>query len=236
MEDSFPMRINKFLAHKGHATRREADALIERGLVSVNGKRAALGDKVNEKDEVEVASRSPRQYMYLAFHKPKGLVTLSETKDEKDVLSLLPSDLKRLRLFPLGRLDKESSGLMLLTNDGRVTDRLLNPDRAHEKVYDVTTKLPLRPSFAEHMQQGVDIEGYVTKPAAVEVLTENKFRITLTEGKKHQIRRMVVAMHNEVRDLRRISIMNIKLGNLPVGGYRRLDGKELSEFLASIGL
>ncbi|MGE5540689.1 MAG: pseudouridine synthase, partial [Bacillota bacterium] len=157
-------------------------------------------------------------------------------KGEKDTLSMLPSDLKRLRLFPIGRLDKSSSGLILLTNDGRITDRLLNPDREHEKTYDVTTKLPLRPSFAEHMEQGVNIEGYMTRPTTVEVLSENKFRITLTEGKKHQIRRMVVAMHNEVRDLRRISIMNIKLGKLPIGEYRRLEGKELATFLASLGL
>jgi len=232
----FPMRINKFLAKNGHATRREADTLIEKGLVFINGRRAELGDKVTETDTVEVKNRSPRQYVYLAFNKPKGVVTLSEDKEDKDVLSMLPSDLKRLRLFPLGRLDKSSSGLILLTNDGRVTDRLLNPDSDHEKVYDVTTKLPLRPSFAEHMGNGVDIEGYVTRPAKVEVLAEQKFRIALTEGKKHQIRRMVVAMHNEVRDLRRISIMNIKLGKLPVGGYRRIEGKELMTFLSSLGL
>lgn len=234
--DAFPMRLNKFLAHKGHATRREADTLIEKGLVFVNGARATLGHKVSETDAVEVRSRALKQYVYLAFNKPKDVTTLAEDKDEKDVLSFLPSDLKRLRLFPLGRLDKASSGLLLLTNDGRITDRLLNPDNDHEKVYDVTTKLPLRDSFAEHMAKGVDIEGYVTKPTEVEVLGENKFRIVLTEGKKHQIRRMVVAMHNEVKDLKRLSIMNIALNNLPVGGYRRIEGKELSTFLTSLGL
>lgn len=232
----FPMRINKYLAHKGHATRREADMLIEKGLVLINGVRATLGSKVTEQDTVEVKSRTLRQYVYLAFNKPKGVITLAETKDEKDSLSYLPSDLKRLRLFPLGRLDKSSCGLILLTNDGRVTDRLLNPDRNHEKTYEVTTKDDMRPSFAEHMEKGVDIEGYTTKATSVEVLSERKFRITLTEGKKHQIRRMVVAMHNEVKDLKRISIMNIKLANLPVGGYRRIEGKELQTFLTSLAL
>jgi pseudouridine synthase len=230
------MRINKFLALKGHATRREADTLIEKGLVFVNDKKATLGDKVNESDTVEVRNRALRQYVYLAFNKPKGLVTLADDKSEKDIMSMLPSDLKRLRLFPLGRLDKSSSGLILLTNDGRVTDRLLNPAYDHRKAYEVTTNLPLRNSFAVHMEQGVDIEGYKTRPAEVEVLSEKKFKITLTEGKKHQIRRMVVAMHNEVVDLRRVSIMNIKVGTLPVGGYRRIEGKELATFLSSLGL
>ncbi|MEK7602190.1 MAG: pseudouridine synthase [Patescibacteria group bacterium] len=232
----YPMRLNKFLAHQGHATRRDADTLIEKGLVTINSKKAVLGDKVEETDVVEVKSRPLRTYVYLAFNKPKGLVTQSEEKGEQDVLAMLPSDLKRLRLFPLGRLDKASAGLLLLTNDGRVTDRLLHPDRDHSKTYEVTTKLPLRPSFAEHMEKGVDIEGYVTRRAHVEVTGESKFRITLTEGKKHQIRRMVVAMHNEVRDLKRLSILNVTLGNLPVGGYRRLEGKELSTFLTSLGL
>jgi 23S rRNA pseudouridine2604 synthase len=233
---TFPMRINKYLAHKGHSTRRDADALITKGFVFVNGKRATLGDKVQETDTIEVRTKTLRTYIYLAFNKPKDVVTLADTKGEKDIISMLPSDLKRLRLFPLGRLDKASSGLILLTNDGRITDRLLNPAYDHEKKYDVTTKLPLRASFAEFMEKGVDIEGYLTKATNVEVLGENRFRITLTEGKKHQIRRMVVAMHNEVKDLKRTSIMNIALGNLPLGGYRRIEGKELMTFLSSLGL
>lgn len=230
------MRINKYLAHQGYATRKDADDLITKGLVYINGTLAKLGDKVKETDTVEVRNRPRRQYVYLAFNKPKGVVTLADGRDEKDTLSMLPADMRRLRLFPIGRLDKSSSGLILLTNDGRITDRLLNPEYDHTKTYEVTTKLPLRPSFAEHMAAGVDIEGYRTRPATVEATGENKFRIVLTEGKKHQIRRMVVALHNEVRDLRRVSIMSIQLGTLPVGHYRRLEGKELTSFLASLGL
>ena len=233
---AFPMRINKYLAHKGYSTRREADLLIEKGLVYLNNKRAELGDKITEVDTVEVRGRPNKQYVYLAFNKPKGVTTLATEKGEEDIVSMLPSDLKRLHLFPLGRLDKASSGLILLTNDGRVTDRLLHPDSKHQKVYDVTTKTPLRPSFAEHMAEGVAIEGYTTRPAEIEVMGDDQFRIVLTEGKKHQIRRMVVAMHNEVKDLRRQSIMNISLGSLPTGSYRRIEGKELMTFLTSLGL
>ncbi len=230
------MRINKYLAHKGHSTRRDADSLITKGFVFINEKRASLGDKVSETDTVEVRTKTLRTYIYLAFNKPKDVVTLTDVKGEKDIISMLPSDLKRLRLFPLGRLDKASSGLILITNDGRITDRLLHPSYDHEKKYEVTTKLPLRPSFAEYMEKGVDIEGYLTKATKVEVLGESRFRITLTEGKKHQIRRMVVAMHNEVQDLKRVAIMNISLGNLPVGTYRRIEGKELMTFLSLLGL
>ena len=230
------MRINKYLALKGHATRREADTLVEKGLVFVNGVRARVGEKIQEADQVEVRGRGAKQYVYLAFNKPKDLLTLATEPGEKDIISLLPSDMKRLRLFPLGRLDKASSGLILLTNDGRITDRLLNPQNEHVKKYEVTTKAPLRPSFAEHMQKGVAIEGYITKPTHVEVTGESRFRIMLTEGKKHQIRRMVVAMHNEVKDLRRTAIMHISLGKLKPGEYRRLSDKELSTLLSTLGL
>lgn len=232
----YPMRINKYLALTGKATRREADTLIEKGLVFLNDKRVSLGQKVEEGDTVEIRGQGAKHYIYLAFNKPKDIITLATEPGEKDSISFLPSDMKRLRLFPLGRLDKASSGLLLLTNDGRLTDRLLNPIYDHAKTYDVTTKSPLRPSFATHMSAGVDIEGYITKPTHVEVVGEDRFKIVLTEGKKHQIRRMVVAMHNEVKDLRRTSIMNISLGKLKPGEYRRLRDKELTTLLSSLGL
>jgi len=230
------MRLNQYLAHKGHATRRGADELIEKGVVYVNGTKARLGDKVNEKDTVEVRVKRPRSYVYLAFHKPKGMDTHKEPTGTTDVISSLPSDLKRLKLFPVGRLDKNSRGLILLTNDGRVTDRLLNPEHEHEKVYEVMTKKPLRESAKEKLEQGVVIEGYRTKPAKVTILSENRFRIALTEGKSHQVRRMVVALFNEVADLKRTRIGNIAIEPLKPGEYRRLSGKELETFLDSLGL
>lgn len=235
-ESTYPMRINQYLAKQGHATRRGADELVEKGFVFVNGVKAQLGDKVAETDTVEVKIKRPRSYVYLAFHKPKGMDTHKEPTSTSDVVGSLPADLKRLKLFPIGRLDKASRGLILLTNDGRITDRLLNPEYEHEKVYEVMTKQPLRESFKEKMERGIDIEGYLTKPAQVTLLSENRFRIVLTEGKSHQLRRMVVALHNEVSDLKRTKIMNIAIEPLKPGEYRRLSGKELATFLESLGL
>lgn len=236
-EAAFPMRLNKYLAMKGIATRRDADALIEKRKVLVNGQVASLGDKVAETDTVELRGQErPKAYTYLAFNKPAGMDTHREAKGEPNVLDSLPSDLKRLGLFPVGRLDKASSGLLILTNDGRVTDRLLNPKYAHEKTYDVSTKKPLRTSFKEKMEAGVDIEGYQTKPAKVEIMGADRFRVTLTEGKTHQVRRMVVALFNEVKTLKRASIMGIRLGPLKLGGYRPIEGKELAKFLADLDL
>lgn len=235
----FPMRINRYLAEQGYATRRGADELITAGKVFINGKRAVLGDKVHESDTVEVrhGKRSRSQtYHYFAFNKPRGVVTHSPSEREADVRDSLPLELAGLGLFPVGRLDKGSHGLIILTDDGRITDRLLNPSRDHDKEYVVKTKLPLRPSFKQHMEAGVSIEGYVTKPARVRILGERSFAITLTEGKKHQIRRMVVAMHNEVADLKRSRVLNIKIGTLKAGEARAIEGVELDEFLGKLGL
>src|SRR3989344_1546053 len=153
--DTFPMRLNQYLAKQGHATRRGADELIEKGFVYINDVKGKLGDKVNAPAPVDVRVKRPKSYVYLAFNKPKGMDTHKEPTSESDVVSSLPSDLKRLKLFPIGRLDKDSRGLILLTNDGRVTDRLLNPEHEHEKVYEVTTKKPLRESAKEKMENGV---------------------------------------------------------------------------------
>lgn len=248
----YPMRINKYLARKGIATRRDADELITRERVLINGRIAGLGDKVLETDDVEVraSKRSTKEGVsglkknfYYAYNKPRGITTPQRQSrenenddDDTDDGQDLPSEVAAQGLFPVGRLDKGSHGLMILTNDGRITDRLLNPDKAHEKEYVVKTKLPLRESFRKHMEEGVDIEGYLTKPATVELRGDTTFAITLTEGKKHQIRRMVVSMHNEVVDLKRSRILNIKLGTLKAGELRAIEGKELETFLQSLGL
>lgn len=238
MDSTFPMRINKYLAHQGHATRLGADALIKEGKVFINGRRAVLGDKVEEHDEVEVKGTAKRalKNVYFAYHKPRGVITHSPQKDEEDIKMKTKVIPELVGTFPIGRLDKDSSGLIILTNDGRVTDRMLNPDYEHQKQYVVRTRLPLRLSFKEHMEAGVDIEGYHTKPCTVQIMGEKIFRITLTEGKKHQIRRMVSAMHNEVQELERTGIMNIRLGKLEKGTWRKIEGTELKDFLASLGL
>ena len=221
-----PIRINKYLADHNYCTRREADAYIEQGLVLINGRKAVLGDKVNEGDKVEVLFKEPEHHYY-AYNKPRGIITHSPQEGEQDILQSIP--LKGV--FPIGRLDKDSHGLIILTDDGRITDPLLHPDYEHEKEYRVTTNEKLVSGFQKKMEKGVDIEGYVTKPAQIKILGDKAFSIVLTEGKKHQIRRMCAALGNTVDDLERTRIMNIELGDLKAGQYRAIEGKELQEFL-----
>jgi 23S rRNA pseudouridine2604 synthase len=217
MEDSYPMRINKYLASKKISTRRGADELVEKKKVFINGKLAVLGSKVNENDKVEVKGAEKKKYIYFAYNKPIGIETGSPRED----------------LFPLGRLDKASYGLMILTNDGRITDQLLNPKYFHEKEYVVRTLNKLRSNFKQKMEAGVNIEGYLTKKCKVNIINDFTFRIVLTEGKKHQIRRMCSNLFQEVADLKRERIMNIKLGNLKPNTLREIKGEELAIFLGS---
>lgn len=228
----FPMRINKYIARAGLATRREADTLVEKGLVTINGVKAVLGTKVmSEQDEVSIEQRGKaKQYLYYAYHKPAGVVTHSPQVGELDIVK--SSGLKGV--FPIGRLDKDTHGLIILTNDGRITEKLLSPDSGHEKEYSVMVVNQLRPSFKENMEKGVNIGDYVTKPCRVKVTGDRTFKITLTEGKHHQIRRMCEAMHNDVKYLERVRIMNIRLGKLAPNGHRKIEGEELEEFLSQL--
>lgn len=209
------MRINKYLALNKISTRRGADELIKEKKVFINGKLAELGSKVEETDKVEIRGQKKTAYQYFAYNKPKDVETASP----------------REGLFPLGRLDKNSHGLLILTNDGRITDALLNPKYFHEKEYTVQTSNKLRSSFKKKMEAGVNIEGYQTKKCKVKVLNDFTFRVTLTEGKKHQIRRMCSALFQEIADLKRDRIMNIKLGTLKAGAMREIKGEELKTFL-----
>jgi 23S rRNA pseudouridine2604 synthase len=234
MTDDYPMRINKYLAHEGISTRRGADELITRGKVLLNGRVAVLGDKVQKGDKVEMrGATSTKKFVYYAYNKPIGVITHSPQRGEKDIKQsvALPKD-----VFPIGRLDKDSSGLIILTNDGRVTDRLLSPSYEHEKEYRVRTSDTLRESFKKTMEAGVNIEGYLTAPCTVRKTGPKSFNITLTEGKKHQIRRMVSAMHNTVQELERVRILNIKLDGIESGEWRPILGEELKTFLAQIGM
>lgn len=216
--NDYPMRINKYLALKKISTRRGADELVKNKKVFINGKLAVLGSKVNETDKIEVRGADKKEYMYFAYNKPIGIET----------------DSPRADLFPIGRLDKASHGLLILTNDGRITDRMLNPKYFHEKEYVVRTLNKLRSSFKEKMEAGVNIEGYMTKKCKIKILSENTFKIILTEGKKHQIRRMCSALFQEVADLKRERIMNIKLGTLKPGTMREIKGEELATFLEKV--
>lgn len=227
----YPMRINKYLAHKQYCTRREADELITARKVLINGALAKLGDQVYESDTVEVRFR-PRKYHYFAYHKPRGVITHSPQGDEESIEDISPIE----GVFPIGRLDKDSYGLIILTDDGRITDALLNPDRAHEKEYLVSTRDALAPSFKTKMEHGVDIGGYVTRPCHVELTGSRSFSITLTEGKKHQIRRMCGAFGHSATHLKRVRIMNVALGNLKPNESRPIVGAELKTFLGSLGI
>ncbi|MDB5224897.1 MAG: rsuA [Candidatus Adlerbacteria bacterium] len=225
------MRINKYLALHKYASRREADKLVEAGRVYINGAQAALGSDVKDGDTVEVTGEM-KTYRYFAYNKPRGIITHSPQGDEQSIEDILP--LKDV--FPIGRLDKDSYGLIILTDDGRITDALLNPKNEHEKQYEVATLDDLPKGFKRDMERGVNIGDYTTKPCQVEILGKRSFSITLTEGKKHQIRRMCGAFGASAIELKRVRILNIAIGSLRVGSYRPIQDTELATFLKSLGM
>ncbi len=234
----FPIRINKYLAHLGYATRRSADNLIDEGKVFVNGKRAVIGQQIAEGDTVELRKVEKITYRYILYNKPRGVLTHSPGEGETDILARLKKDAKITGVFPVGRLDKDSEGLILLTNDGRVTERLLSPTVGHEKEYDVTLDKKVTNWFVRHIEEGVDIEGYLTKPAKAVPYPKDDHRvtITLTEGKKHQIRRMCAALGYQVTALTRTRIMGFKLKNLKPGQFHELTPLEVTGFYKALGL
>lgn len=229
----FPIRINKYLAEKGLCSRREADKLIDEGKVLINGKKAVLGAMIAESDTVEIVG-AMKELVYVAYNKPAGIVTNCPQPGEraiKDVLKL------KWEVFPIGRLDKESRGLILLSNDGRITDRLLSPSRKHEKEYEVLVDRPLREDDLRQFQQGITLDGgFITKKCRIRLIRKDIFSIILTEGKNRQIRRMCHALGYEVLDLRRVRIMDMPLGSLPEGHYRVLKGEELEGLMEELGL
>ncbi len=232
----YPIRINRYLFFKGYCSRRKADKFIEDKLVKINGSVAVLGDKVKKDDKVEVAEKiieTLKNYAYIAYYKPKGIVSHNPQKGEKGIEDIFKWNAP---LPPLGRLDKASEGLMLLSNDGRIVDRLLNPKYAHEKEYVVKVDKKLTGVFMKKMENGVKIERYKTKPTKVTKINTYSFRIILTEGKKHQIRRMCAALGYQVQSLMRIRIANIKLEKLKPRQHRVIEDKELSIFLESLGI
>lgn len=233
----FPIRINKYLAHQGIASRREADVLVETGKVRINGKKAKNGDQVQAEDKVEVVGATKAK-SYLAYYKGRGIITHSPSEKETDIAFRLSRDYGITHVAPIGRLDKDSEGLIILSNDGRITGPLLDPESGHEKEYEVSVDKAINPMFVRVMAAGVDIEGYRTKPAKVKAHRTNdkKFTIILTEGKKHQIRRMCAALGYQIQSLKRVRIMNIKLDKLKPNQYRKIAGPELQEFLRELGV
>jgi 23S rRNA pseudouridine2604 synthase len=229
----YPVIVNKYLALKKISSRKEADRLLKAGKITVNGKLGEPGQMIKATDKVEV-DLGRKNLVYLAFNKPRGIITHSPQGEEKSIADILRFHEK---VFPIGRLDKMSSGLIILTNDGRITDKLLNPDFAHEREYEVDVDRPITPEFLKKMVAGVELDdGYLTKKCRIKKIRDKTFLIILTEGKKHQIRRMCEALGQKVVDLHRLRIMNISLNGLPAGKYRQIVGPELKEFLSVLGL
>lgn len=226
----FPMRINKYLAWKKHSTRRGADELIEKKQVFLNNRLAVLGDKVSENDNVEVRYRSKQvPYIYIAYNKPKGIAAYSSgaAKDVRQVVAIKD-------IFPVSWLDKDSYGLMILTNDGRITNSLINPQGGHEKEYLVKTKKSLRPNFKNKMESGVKIDKEITGKCQVDILGDKNFRIVITEVRPQHIRRMCDTLFQEVADLKCTRIINIRLESLAEGSHRPIEGGELKTFLKAL--
>ncbi len=232
------IRINKYLADKGLSTRRGADALIEAGKVFVNGRKAVIGEQVDETDKVELKGAAKTTYRYILYYKPRGVITHSPGEGEVDIRMRLKKDFNIEGLFPVGRIDKDSEGLMLLTNDGRVTKRLLDPEKDHEKEYRVIVDKRVTGSFLRKLAHGVNIEGYTTKPAVTEADSRNEhaFSLTLTEGKKHQIRRMCAALGYQVERLIRTRILGFSLRPITEGKYRALSAREIVLLGKTLGL
>jgi 23S rRNA pseudouridine2604 synthase len=234
-KEPYPMRLNKYLAYEGVASRREADELIASGVVLVNGKKGLLGQKIEKTDKVTLKGTTKEKHYY-AYYKGRGIITHSPTEGEKDIATRLKEDYGITDVYPVGRLDKDSEGLLILTNDGRVTGPLLDPRGGHEKEYEVTVDKPVTGFFLQKLEHGVSIEGYMTKKAKAIKNAKNKlsFTIVLTEGKKHQIRRMCAALGYQVQNLKRVRIASVTLGSLKPNQYRVLKGKELATFLAEL--
>jgi len=236
----YPIRINRYLYLKGYCSRRMADKLVEEKKIHINDKIAVLGQKVSAKDKVSVAKsvkELPKSYSYYLFNKPIGIVSHNPQDGEQSVEDV--SGLGK-KVFPVGRLDKESNGLMLLTNDGRIVDKMLNPKFGHEREYIVKTDKRITDSALNRMRKGVRIEAKVkhltTKPSKVSRIGDKTFAITLTEGKRHQIRRMCSALGYSVKDLKRTRIMHLDIGGLKTGKSRVLTTKERTELLTKIGI
>ena len=231
------MRINKYIAHAGIASRREADTLIEKGQILVNGKKAKMGMIVVESDKVELKGVTKTR-KYLAYYKGRGTITHSPGEKEVDIVMRLAEDFGITDVSPVGRLDKASEGLIILSNDGRIVGPLLDTNNSHEKEYNVQVDKDISTLFVHLMSNGVDIEGYQTKPAKVIISSKNekKFNIILTEGKKHQIRRMCAALGYQVQSLKRVRIANVELKNLKPNQYRKIAGEELEIFLKELGV
>ena len=230
MEKDQYIRINKYLSEVGFCSRREADKLLEQGRITLNGKIPELGTKVGPSDKVAVdgkpVGKPIQEHTYIAFNKPVGIVSTTDTKGEKN--NIIDYIGHPVRIFPVGRLDKDSEGLIFLTSEGDIVNKILRASNNHEKEYVVTVDKPIDKRFIQRMSDGIPILGTVTKKCKVEQISRFKFRIVLTQGLNRQIRRMCEYLGYQVKQLIRVRIMNVHL-DLPTGKWRDLTEKEMKE-------
>lgn len=232
MSEKKGKRLNKFISESGYCSRREADKLIEQGMVTINGERPELGTQVLPGDVVMAGGKRIRSRasdksdrVYIAYHKPVGITCTTETKVKGNIVGAIGH---KKRIFPVGRLDKDSEGLIFLTSDGDIVNKILRAENAHEKEYIVTVDKPLTGQFAASMAKGVPILDTVTKPCQVTILSRFVFKIVLTQGLNRQIRRMCEYFGYGVKKLKRIRIMNVSLNALKPGQWRNLTSKEMA--------
>ena len=229
------MRLNKYLSDAGVCSRREADRLTEAGEITVNGKRAETGIQVESGDVVVVKGKTvvpEEKKVYLAFNKPRGIVCTAEKREKNNVIDYLSYP---VRIYPVGRLDKDSEGLLLMTNDGAIVNGIMRARNRHEKEYQVEVNKEITPEFLKKMASGVPILDTVTRPCRIRKTGERSFTIILTQGLNRQIRRMCEALGYKVTKLVRIRIMNVELGSLKSGAVRKIEGQELKKLYEQAG-
>ncbi|PKP08029.1 MAG: 23S rRNA pseudouridine(2604) synthase RluF [Bacteroidetes bacterium HGW-Bacteroidetes-4] len=235
MQTNQGTRINKYLSETGYCSRREADKLIEQQRITINGNVAEMGTKITADDEVRVDGKlisAPKEkFVYLAFNKPKGIVCTTDTRVEKD--NIIDYINYPKRIFPIGRLDKPSEGLIFLTNDGDIVNKILRARNNHEKEYLVKVNKPITPEFIQRMSNGIPILDTITRKCTVEKISKYEFKIVLTQGLNRQIRRMCEYLEYKVVELKRIRIMNVKL-DVPLGKWRYLTPDEINEIQQSV--
>ncbi len=227
-------RINKYISETGYCSRRAADDLVTKGQVSINGTLATTGMRVVDGDVVKVKGKTLRpkpKTVYLAFNKPIGITTTTDLRDKDNIIDFIGY---KERIFPIGRLDKASNGLIFLTNDGDIVNKILRAGNNHEKEYVVTVDHKITDQFIEKMGKGVKILGTYTKPCKVRKVNQKTFNIILTQGLNRQIRRMCGVLGYDVTSLKRVRIMNVALGNLKDGHYRKLTQDEMAEILKAV--
>ncbi|RZJ42158.1 MAG: 23S rRNA pseudouridine(2604) synthase RluF [Chryseobacterium sp.] len=233
---SLSLRLNKAISDTGYCSRREADRVIDEGRVTINGKTGVLGDRVTPQDDVRVDGRRIKfkqqsQEIYIAFNKPRGVTCTTDRDIQGNIIDYIKHP---KRIFPIGRLDKPSEGLIFLTSDGNIVNKILRAGNNHEKEYIVTVNRPITPEFIKKMSNGIPILDTVTKKCVVKKEGEYVFKIILTQGLNRQIRRMCLYLNYEVTKLKRVRIMNVSLNNIPLGKWRNLTPEEMNDIMSMV--